>query len=328
MSSSSSVSAHPALTQAYAALLEHPNGDLVDFASRLNLDEVAARDLLDKLAAMSLVEERERELVALSPLLAMQQLIFRERALMEQRQDFLRESYVTLTQLMSSYVDHRPVDEGPPLIEEITDLPAVRRRIEELAVGAQQELLAFTPPARNPSAARAAARAADFSVLDRGVTMRTIYPESTVDDVGAHAYARELVAAGGEVRLCVNVPTRLMVVDRTVAVVPNEPADGSRGCVIVAHPGTVAALVSLFDVYWQAGRTLSAVVDPDECSTMERAVLWMLMQGMKDETVARQLNVSVRTVRRCIADLMARLDASSRFELGAGAVQRGWLRPV
>ena len=137
MASSSPVSAHPALAQAYAALLEHPNGDLADFASSLDLDEAAARDLLDKLAAMSLVEERERELVALSPLLAMQQLMFRERALMEQRQDFLRESYVTLTQLMSSYVDHRPDDDAPPLMEEITDLPAI--------VGSLQRWLDHSP---------------------------------------------------------------------------------------------------------------------------------------------------------------------------------------
>ncbi|MFI5957631.1 LuxR C-terminal-related transcriptional regulator [Cryptosporangium sp. NPDC051539] len=316
---------HPKLAEAYAALLEHPNGDLADFAARLGVDESAARGLLDRLAAMSLVEEREREYVALSPLLAMQQLILRERSLMEQRQEFLRESYLTLTQLMPNWVDRRPGDAAPPLIEEITDLAAVRRRIEELAVGAQHELLALTPPARDPHASRAAARAVDRSVLDRGVVMRTVYPESIVEDAGAYAYAEELAAAGGLVRLCPSLPTRLMLVDRLVAVVPHEPQDGTRGCVILTHPGTVAALVSLFDAYWDAGRAVSAVVDDDECSAMERAVLRLLQQGMKDDAVARQMCLSVRTIRRCIADLMMRLDASSRFELGVGAVQRGWL---
>jgi DNA-binding CsgD family transcriptional regulator len=325
MASSSLANTHPELAQAYARLLERPHGDLADFAARLGLDEAATRRILDQLAAMSLVEERERELVALSPLLAMQQLILRERGLMEQRQEFLRESYQTLTQLMSSYVDRRPDDAGPPLVEEIRDLASVRRRIEELAVGARREVLAFTPTARNPTAARAAARAVDRSLLDRGVVMRTIYPVSIIDDAGAYAYARELTAGGGKVRLCTSLPTRLLVVDRLVAVVPNEPCDGTRGCVVVSHTGILAALLSLFDLYWHASRPLSAVVAQDDCSAMERAVLRLLLQGAKDDAVARQLSVSVRTIRRCIADLMTRMDATSRFELGVGAVRRGWL---
>jgi DNA-binding CsgD family transcriptional regulator len=315
----------PELAQAYTGLLERPNGDLADFARRLGLDEAAARALLDRLAALSLVEERERELVALSPLLAMQQLLYRERGLLEQRQEFLRDSYQTLTQLMSSYVDARFTGAGPRLFEEITDLASVRRRIEELAVGARWELLSFTPAAREPRAARAAAHVLDRGLLDRGVSMRTIYPDSVVDDRGAYDYARQLAAGGGSVRLCPELPTRLLVVDQLVAVVPHDPADGSRGCVVVSHPGTVAALVSLFTAYWRAGRPLAKVRDERTCTSLERSVLRALLAGAKDDAVARQMGVSVRTIRRCIADLMARLGASSRFELGAGATRRGWI---
>ena len=321
MVSLSLVVTHPELAHAYAALLERPTGDLADFASRLGLDESTARSLLDRLAAMSLVEERERELVALSPLLAMQQLLIRERSLLEQRQEFLRESYQTLTQVMSSYVDYRFVGAGLRLFEEINDLASVQRRIEELSVGARRELLSFVPATRHPTTAGSLHR----GLLDRGVAVRTIYPDSIVDDDAAYAYARQLTAGGASVRLSPALPTRLLVVDRLVAMVPHEPYDGTRGYVVVSHRGTVSALVSLFDAYWRAGRPLSAVAREEDCSPQERSVLRALMTGAKDDAVARQMGVSVRTVRRCIADLMSRIGVSSRFELGAGAASRGWL---
>jgi len=46
---------------------------------------------------------------------------------------------------------------------------------------------------------------------------------------------------------------------------------------------------------------------------------------MTDETAARRLGVSLRTVRRQMAALMERLCATSRFEAGLKAAQRGWL---
>ena len=47
--------------------------------------------------------------------------------------------------------------------------------------------------------------------------------------------------------------------------------------------------------------------------------------GVTDEAAANRLGVSLRTVRRRVADLMERLDASSRFEAGLKAGRRGWL---
>ncbi|SBW18549.1 regulatory protein LuxR [Candidatus Protofrankia californiensis] len=57
----------------------------------------------------------------------------------------------------------------------------------------------------------------------------------------------------------------------------------------------------------------------------ERLLLQLLSLGAKDEAAARHLGVSVRTVRRMIADLMRRMDARSRFQAGILAAERGWL---
>jgi DNA-binding NarL/FixJ family response regulator len=57
----------------------------------------------------------------------------------------------------------------------------------------------------------------------------------------------------------------------------------------------------------------------------ELLLLRLLADGSKDEAAARALGVSVRTVRRMVADLMRRLDARSRFQAGILAQRRGWL---
>ncbi|MGW3812086.1 hypothetical protein [Micromonospora sp. NPDC005113] len=51
----------------------------------------------------------------------------------------------------------------------------------------------------------------------------------------------------------------------------------------------------------------------------------LLNAGVKDESIARHLGVSPRTVRRRIAELLDELDATGRFQAGVRAVQRGLL---
>jgi DNA-binding NarL/FixJ family response regulator len=54
-------------------------------------------------------------------------------------------------------------------------------------------------------------------------------------------------------------------------------------------------------------------------------LLLELAGGAKDEQIARALGMSVRTVRRRVADLMDELGADSRFQAGVEAVRRGWI---
>jgi hypothetical protein len=54
-------------------------------------------------------------------------------------------------------------------------------------------------------------------------------------------------------------------------------------------------------------------------------LLQMLTAGLKDQAIARQLDVSLRTARRRLAQLMTATGATSRFLLALAAVRRGWL---
>jgi DNA-binding CsgD family transcriptional regulator len=308
--------------------LERPELDIKGFASRLGCDEETIRATLDQLAEMSLLQQHDAPsapLVAVSPVFAMQQLINQEHKLLARRQEFLLQSYETLCRVLPKYTT-RFREDTDAVTEQIRDLASIRRRLEELAVAATTEVLSFSPAAVEPHTTRRASRPLDQAALARGVSMRTIYLDTIAYDTAALSYAAELVAAGGEVRVAQSLPMRLVIVDHATAVVPTNPVDSTEGCLVIHHCGAVVALAALFDSYWRQSVPLSEGSDADRnCTAAELSVLRMLATGAKDEAVARQLGLSVRTVRRCIADLMTRVDASSRFELGVRAVAEGWL---
>lgn len=123
-------------------------------------------------------------------------------------------------------------------------------------------------------------------------------------------------------------PCGLLLVDDRVALVVSEPAEPAAEAVVHRHPGTVAAFVALFEMVWRSARPVWPPPDPacgEELTEPERALLGMLHLGLTDAAVANRLAVSVRTVGRRLEELMARLDARTRFQAGVEAARRGWV---
>jgi DNA-binding CsgD family transcriptional regulator len=96
-----------------------------------------------------------------------------------------------------------------------------------------------------------------------------------------------------------------------------QPGSAQPGAI---HPGPLHA-----DPLAGPGPVQPAAPRRDQPSSQERDLLRLLGQGLTDASAARQLGVSLRTVRRMMAELMARLDARSRFEAGIRAAERGWV---
>jgi DNA-binding CsgD family transcriptional regulator len=162
--------------------------------------------------------------------------------------------------------------------------------------------------------------------LAAGRPMRGLYPSDVVQDPERLGYVRHWAAAGEQVRLLPRVPPPISVFGDEVAVISSTWDDGpSDGRILVRAPALVAMVKELFDHYWGRAAPLRGAAlgsaEPDE----RHEILQALMQGHKDEAIARQLGVSLRTVRRRVADLMAELGASTRFQAGMEAVRRGLL---
>ena len=96
---------------------------------------------------------------------------------------------------------------------------------------------------------------------------------------------------------------------------------------VIRQPGLVEALTLMFEGLWEKAMSVPGL-DPlpgVEGASAQRLLLLELAGGAKDEQIARALGMSVRTVRRRVADLMDELGADSRFQAGVEAVRRGWI---
>lgn len=143
------------------------------------------------------------------------------------------------------------------------------------------------------------------------------------------AYVAAGVASGEEYRVVAEkLPLKLLVVDDHTALVPLGPY--GHPCLHIHDANLVAFFKRFFELTWDRGRPWVAPGMPakETENVQRRRILEALSAGLKDEAIARQLGVSVRTVRRHITGLMKELGATTRFAAGVAAVRRGWLSPA
>jgi hypothetical protein len=83
----------------------------------------------------------------------------------------------------------------------------------------------------------------------------------------------------------------------------------------------------MFELLWQVATPLpvgphAARVLPAEGEPDDGPLLALLAAGLKDEAIARQLGVSLRTVQRRISTVMRGLGARTRFQAGVALRDR------
>jgi DNA-binding CsgD family transcriptional regulator len=156
-----------------------------------------------------------------------------------------------------------------------------------------------------------------------GRTSRAIYPIAALREAPTVLIAR--AEAGEQIRLLPELPTRLLIIGRTHALLP-EPlgfADGPR--TLVRQQGLVEALTLWFELLWDRAAPVAALDRGEPRADLRRFLLQQLAAGAQDEQIARRLGVSLRTVRRRVADALTELGADTRFQAGVEAVRRGWI---
>jgi hypothetical protein len=126
------------------------------------------------------------------------------------------------------------------------------------------------------------------------------------------------------VRLVSDLPTRLMIIGTTHAIVPEPLGYADEPRLLVGQRALVETLTLLFELLWERAATVPELEGAESRPDLHRVILQMLAVGQKDEQIARSLGLSLRTVRRRVADLMADL-GDTRFQAGVEAARRGWV---
>jgi DNA-binding CsgD family transcriptional regulator len=150
-------------------------------------------------------------------------------------------------------------------------------------------------------------------------------PKALADEADEHSLV-DVSAAGVEVRICVTpLPHETIVMDRRFAIMAGPPTRGVRSYTLVEEPAVVASILSLYWATWEKSPTLAAfrANRTPSLSTESREILRLLARGLKDEAAARHLNLSLRTYRRRVAEILLLLNADSRFQAGQKAQELG-----
>ena len=160
-------------------------------------------------------------------------------------------------------------------------------------------------------------------LIASGRRSRAIYPVRALHEAPDTLRAR--AEAGEQIRLLPDLPTRMFIIGTTHAVLPEPLGFTDEPRSLVRQQGLVEALTLLFELMWERAATVPELDRGEARPDLRRFLLRQLASGAQDEQVARTLGISLRTVRRRVADILTELGADTRFQAGVEAARRGWL---
>lgn len=278
-------------------------GRLVErgLATRLPVSPVQYVAVPPDAAAGSLIAERQRELTQLR---AHAQQLATEQASLD-----------------------RDMPDPASLIEIVDGAVNVQNAVIRLQRTAQDQIRAFdTPPyldhpvAGNPE---------QFSQAEqRGLVYRVVYHPSALEVPGRLDDVWRRIQHGERARVSGHVPMKMVLCDDQLALIPISRRAVADAAYLVRPSSMLDAFSELFEAMWDRAvafnRLNRADGETDQPATADR-LLGLLATGATDETIARTLGWSVRTVHRHIHKMMREMGAETRFQAGMEVVRRGWV---
>lgn len=127
------------------------------------------------------------------------------------------------------------------------------------------------------------------------------------------------------------VPTKLVIADRALAMVPLTARGAEPAALVVHASGLLESLMGLFEAVWRESLPLrlGSSGAPEESDggpdITDLEILTLLLAGMTDASVAKHLELGLRTVQRRVKGLMELSGVTTRLQLGWHAYERGWV---
>jgi DNA-binding CsgD family transcriptional regulator len=309
--------ATPAEDAVYQYLASVGSADVDELALQCKLPAQEVADALDGLLRRGLAGGIDGRYVAAPPETV--------EAMLRERMRALWLAQDALGRLASSYRLHHAT--GNDIMEVVTGRQNLGRRIRQtLMENRDEHLMLVRPPivALDPSVDD------DFTQDPGARRFRAVYDAGLLADPRWLAGIEAGRTEGTEYRAHPQVPVKLIIADRAVAVLPlSHGDDATSAAAFVYTSGLLDALVALFEHVWTA--SLPIVLDSRNpiaatlLDAAERRLLSLLVAGLTDEAIAAHQGVSPRTVQRRVQALMTATRARTRMQLAWQAAHHGWL---
>ena len=307
----------------YRSVIGVPPASIDEVARSAGCAPAHARRMIDELESMGLLARQAsapERVVASPPALALRpKLLERERS--------LTAAHVALLELSELYREGAGRRESPDVVDVVLGADAVRQRFAQLQAAATEQVrgfvlsdVAFTDYTENEEEDRA---------LARGIRYRIVAESGALERPGFIAEAREAAGHGEQVRVLSTLPTRMIIADDSMALLPmhSRGAERTSGALLVHPSGLLDLAIAAFEESWAAATDFLSGGDdlPVGHDAIDGDLLKLLLLGLTDGAAGAQLGISVRTVQRRVAELMETAEVATRIQLGAEAVRRGWV---
>ncbi|MGW1704785.1 helix-turn-helix domain-containing protein [Streptomyces sp. NPDC002206] len=319
----------PESESVYAALLSGRPVTLDDLVRTAGLPPARVRVALRRLQSSGLVGRRHGRpvtYIAIDPEVALDGLLLN-------RQDELHKARLRAGEFTERFRRAAATRDPAEVIEIITGTDAVQQRSDQMVRNVRHQLRVFDKPPYHDGGLDP--NQAELDLLNRGVTVRAVYDAASIDIPGRQKLVRMWAEAGEEARVLADVPTKMGLVDDRLAMLPLRAGSGpdpSPSFVVLHRSAVLDALSALFEALWAVAQPLrpgdEADENPQALSVEDQLLVSLLTAGLPDEAIARQADLSYRTLQRRLHALMERAGASTRFQFGIHAAANGWVTGV
>ncbi|TQM28841.1 LuxR C-terminal-related transcriptional regulator [Nocardia bhagyanarayanae] len=310
----------------YAVLVHHPRSGLADIARYLDVtpEEAAANlEILCALQAAVRLEDAEGEPVwdAHAP----ESL---SEAEARRRQHEINQMHAAAARLSETFRSVRRSPRGNGSVVPVFERLEMLADFEEMQTSARTSVKIIE---RGPYLSDIERENQQYLLkrarIGEGIRYQTLYQDTIYQDAERLRHALSTNASGAQARTLPEPPFKMIIVDderASLVLHADERRPDPMGLRFTGSPA-LRLLVRTFDVLWSLAAPISVNPSADELDDRDKAILTLMGLGATDDTIARRLGMSRRTVVRRTARLLERLGASTRFQAGVQATRRGWL---
>ncbi|MEV7616947.1 helix-turn-helix domain-containing protein [Streptomyces sp. NPDC089799] len=311
---------------AYRALVALGAAEVPDLAHRLTLPVPQTERALRHLERHGLAAQssaRPGRWVAAPPGVALGALLTRQRHDLEQAE-------AAAALLAEEYRAEATEPAVHDLVEVVTGASAIAHRFVQLQRGAVEEVRALVTG--RPQVPTGPDDDTEDRAAGSGVHYRVVIERDVLTDPDGLREAQVALARGEQLRVVPEVPTRLVIADRALAMVPLTGRGTEPAALVVHASGLLESLLGLFEAVWRDALPLrlggadGTVAESPACPDgTDLVILSLLLAGMTDASVAKHLELGLRTVQRRVKGLMELAGVTTRLQLGWHAYERGWV---
>lgn len=311
----------------YTVLLNHRFATLNEISKASGLSRGKVQKAIGVLEEVGLVThspERPRRYIPGSPDIAMQALVMRH-------EEEVKRAQAEIARFQMQFNATKEPDKSEEMLEVVTSQEAQLQVFRQIFEMAEREILSLTrPPERIPRDTAPECYEAQENARKRGVRCMSVVDADELDLPGNLHHIRQDMQVGEKLRFYPKLPFKMILADHRIAVIPLNLQDPASSMLVIRTSALLDAMKALFDLIWAQSIPITSVRsegvrfgDRSPNITEESSeLITLLVAGLSDKAIAHEMDLSIRTVQRRVADLLKEFRSRTRFQAGWMAAHR------